>query len=252
MGETTDELKRLQSQGTTEILVTLQSPALRDPCLQQPLEQVPEQVRHWKRLRDRLRQDLAWRTYPEHMRRWLEEGLPAGALTTYQEAEIDLWVLASLYILDGIERDCFEKKPVNGDDVRRLISWKKRLLGQTPPAGLDLVPESSLASPGEDGPSGLDQFPASDFADPTVTVEALDLCRRLLDRLTEQQRNLIRLRLRQQEWADIGRELGLARRGLDHERETIRELAEEFNHLEERDFACLVSQLVAMLTEEAD
>jgi hypothetical protein len=252
MGQTTDELRRLQSQGTTEILVTLQSPPLRDPHLQQPLDQVPEQARHWKRLRDRLRQDLAWRTYPEHMRRWLEEGLPANTLTAYQEAEIDLWVMASLYILDGIERDCFEKKPMGGDDVRRLISWKKRLLSQTAPSGPVLVPESALGNPDEEGLTGLDQFPSTAFAEPSVAVETLDLCRKLLSRLTEQQQQLIRLRLHQQEWAEIGRELGLARRGLDQERQTIQEIAAEFTQLGEQDFACLVSHLLAMLTEETD
>jgi hypothetical protein len=211
-----------------------------------------------RRLRDerkRYREELLLRVYPVSIRRQLLEGHTSGRLTHEQEADLNATIDAGLYVLSGLEDGRFKVPPKCGDDLRRLISWKRRrlLLNEARRNASQVATfqeDDTILLCGGNSPlaSSPDERPEND---PAVLCRVTELCRSLMKSLKPEQRDILRLRMQGLGWEEIESKLGLGRRGLEHERNAIRNTWTGMaGDLTDDESACLLEPLLAALRGE--
>jgi hypothetical protein len=234
---------------TTRFLSAINSPELNDEALAQPDEKLtPEQLER-KRRRERYRQELLLRVYPDTIRRRLLQGTSAP-MTADREAETNAIVDAGLYVLAAIE----EKKvaPKGGDEVRKLIQWKKRRLE------IDAVrsrtrteADVSLDAPvaGSENEAGM-QLEDTGSDDPALVAEVAELSRSFVTRLTSRQRTVLQMLIQGGSVAEIAVALNVTPRAIYGEHDRLRFLWRQFTKdRPSDDFACLLDPLLDTLNE---
>ena len=232
---------------TTRFLSAINSPELSDEALAQPDEKLaPEQLER-KRRRERYRQELLLRVYPETIKRRLLQGSSAP-MTADRVAETDAIVDAGLYVLAAIE----EKKvtPKGGDEVRKLIQWKTRRLEIDSARSRSRTDANvSLDAPvaGSEEEAGM-QFEDAGADDPALVAEVAELSRAFVTRLTGRQRTVLQGLIQGASVAEIAVALNLTPRAIYGEHDRLRFLWKQFTKdRSSDDFACLLDPLLDTL-----
>jgi len=235
---------------TTRFLSEINSPELSDAALDLPDDKLtPEQLQR-KRRKQRYRQELLLRVYPDAIKRRLLQGSDER-LTAEREAETNAIVDAGLYVLSAIE----EKKvtPKGGDEVRRLIQWKTRRLEidaarnrHRTDADVSL---DAPVSPSE-GEAGM-QIEDTASEDPAMVAEVTELSRAYVTRLTGRQRAVLQMLIQgEKSVAEIAEALKTTPRAIYGEHDRLRFLWRQFaKDRTSNDFACLLDPLLDTLSE---
>ena len=171
-------------------------------------------------------------------------------MTADREAETNAIVDAGLYVLAAIE----EKKvaPKGGDEVRKLIQWKKRRLE------IDAVrsrtrteADVSLDAPvaGSENEAGM-QLEDTGSDDPALVAEVAELSRSFVTRLTSRQRTVLQMLIQGGSVAEIAVALNVTPRAIYGEHDRLRFLWRQFTKdRPSDDFACLLDPLLDTLNE---
>jgi hypothetical protein len=233
---------------TTRYLSAISGPELSDEILNLPDDQLtPEQLERKKR-KQRYKQELLLRVYPDSIRRRLLQG-NTTSMTPEIEAEHDAIVDAGLYVLAAIE----EKKiaPKGGDEVRKLIQWKKKWLALDAARGRQRDPATVPFDAG--GPDSENEFTPPDTnpdSDPALVAEVAELCKTFMTRLTIRQRALVQALVQGYDVAAIAVALETTPRLIYGERDRIRLIWREYAKDFTRDeFACILDPLLDTLKE---
>jgi ATP/maltotriose-dependent transcriptional regulator MalT len=234
---------------TTRFLSAINSPELSDEALAQPDEKLtPEQLER-KRRKERNRQELLLRVYPDAIRRHLLQGANAP-MTADREAETSAIVDAGLYVLAAIE----EKKvtPKGGDEVRKLIQWKTRRLEIDAARSRSRTEaDVSLDAPvaGSENEAGM-QLEDTGSDDPALVAEVAELSRSFVTRLTSRQRTVLQMLIQGASVAEIAIALNVTPRSIYGEHDRLRFLWRQFTKdRPSGDFACLLDPLLDTLNE---
>jgi hypothetical protein len=131
--------------------------------------------------------------------------LRRGSCRPWEEREIDLYVDAFCYVMRSIERGNLLGK--HGDDVRKLIEWKKGRLARR------LAPQAEMAGGPGDGLDGWPDRAPDGLAE--ALAQTVEISRLLLRELTAGQRNLIRWHLQGKTGKEVEALSGLGRRALE-------------------------------------